>query len=168
MYYETSDIQKILNEIKQKYNVPLIYYIKKDMPTEKEVNHFREEVITSTAVLQIIDEIQTQLKGIEKVNHSDFSLDVPTQCSDCFAKRSNGICLVCAFTGDLSESGFYQKYGIMEHCPFLTRKQIYDLAYDFMINRFELLHQELIDEYDEEIKENIKKRFDSMWSDNID
>ena len=175
IYYEDSDINNILETIKQKYVnessfVP--FEISEPEDIEKNVNSFRFQMFSSILISSILHEIQIELRNVAKQHYSDFSLDVPTKCDNCFAKRNNGVCWVCAFTGDLSESGFYQKYGIMENCPFLTQKQVDDLAYDFVQNHFNLSHQEIIDDLDNDlsnkIKTRIRERFEEIWGDEAD
>ena len=171
MYYKDSDIQHILDNIKKRYlerpDYRTPFGLNNSQAIEKNVNLYREKLISFIVASKILEDIQNELENVEKPAYDDFSLDVPTQCDNCFAQRANGICWVCAFTGDLSESGFYQKYGIMENCPFLTQKQVDDLAYDFIKNDFEMLHQENVNELDNQLREEIKKQiqehFEDIW-----
>lgn len=178
MYYKDSDIKNILDDIRKRYLIgqilqkPAPFGLADDKAIEDNVNYYRSQLINHIVVSSILDEIQARLKHFEHPAPDDFSLDVPTKCDGCFAQRANNICWVCAFTGDLSESGFYEKYGIMENCPFLTQKQVDDLAYEFIQNRFETLHQQIIDDLDnelnEKIKQSIQERFEEIWGDKSD
>ena len=172
MYYKQSDIEKILKNIKDKYTenkeIILLPFGQNNISgIEQNVKYYRIQLMKAQIASDIIKTIKDELYHIGISSYDDFSLDVPTKCDGCFAQRANGICWVCAFTGDLSESGFYQKYGIMENCPFLTQKQVDDLAYDFVKNQFEMLHQENVDDLDEQFREEIKAcirdRFEEIW-----
>lgn len=172
MYYKASDIHQILEDIKEKYSIKDSYEFDKNLTPDENIDNFRFQIIRAYIIPQILMDINQKLNKIEKTSYNDFSLDIPTKCDNCFALRTNGVCHVCAFTGDLSESGFYQKYGLMEHCPFLTQKQVDNLAYDFIKKHFNESHQNIVDDVNDELRKKIelelRNSFNSYWGERTD
>ena len=77
------------------------------------------------------------------------------------------MCWICAFTGDMSDSGFFQKYNVMENCPFLTQKKIEDLAYDFLREIISSSYQDFVNDLDDDwrdrMRANIQQSMDSLF-----
>ena len=110
MIYDKKDVDAILDYIQKQYGMSSVYHINTDKSIAENTQEMSYQLIKAVVAFDILKQIKDRLQDIEKVDISRSSLDIPTQCNNCFAKRDNGVCWVCAFTGDMSESGFFQKY----------------------------------------------------------
>ena len=67
----------------------------------------------------------------------------------------------------MSESGFFQKYDVMENCPFLTQKKIDDLTYDFLHEIISSSYQDFVNDLDDDwrdrVRVNIQQSMDSLF-----
>ena len=167
MIYDKKDVDAILDYIKKRYGLSSVYHIDTNKSIAENTQDMSYQLIKAVVAFDILDQIKEKLQDVEKIDIDNSSLDIPTKCSDCFAKRDNGMCWVCAFTGDMSESGFFQKYDIMENCPFLTQKKIDDLAYDFLHEIMSSSYQDFIDDLNEDwrnkIRISIQQSMDSLY-----
>lgn len=157
MIYNKKDVDNILENIEKQYDLSTIYHIDPKLSVHKNANLMSHQMMTAIIVSDILYNIRKYLKDIEQPDAFSSSLDIPTECHNCFAKRDNGICWVCAFTGDMSESGFFQKYNVMENCPFLTQKRIDDLAYNFLQEIASSSYQDFINDLDNDWRDKIRK-----------
>lgn len=169
MIYRKEDVNEILENIEKQYDLSTIYHIDPSLSVQKNANIMSQQMMKAMIVSDILSQIKKSLIKIQQPDALTSSLDVPTKCSDCFAKRDNGICWVCAFTGDMSESGFFQKYNVMENCPFLTQKRIDDLAYNFLQEVISSSYQDFIDDLDndwrDKMRKSIQESIDSLFGD---
>lgn len=169
MIYDKKDIDKILIDIEMQYGLSNVYHIDTTQSIEKNTKAMSYQMMATMIASDILSQIKQKLAEIEQIDVFNSSLDIPTKCSNCFAKRDNGICWICAFTGDMSESGFFQKYDIMENCPFLTQKKIDDLAYDFLHEFVASSYQEFADDLDsdwrDKTRKSIQESIDSLFGD---
>lgn len=164
MYYKTSDIHQILRDTEEKYIADKVYYVNDDLSINDNVEKLRIQLIRESVVLDVLKYINQRLDQIIDVPSSeDFCLDIPSQCDDCFALRTNGICGTCAFTGDLSESGFYSRFGIMENCPFLTPRKIDELTYDFIRENFDSVYQQEVLDMDMDFRTKIHESLQKIF-----
>lgn len=169
MIYDKKDIDRILENIEKQYDLSTIYHMDPKLSVQKNANLMSHQMMTAIIVSDILHNIRKSLSDVQQPDAFSSSLDVPTKCSNCFAKRDNGICWVCAFTGDMSESGFFQKYDVMENCPFLTQKRIDDLAYNFLQEVISSSYQDFIDDLDndwrDKMRKSIQESIDSLFGD---
>lgn len=154
--YKAQDIDEILDDIEKQYDLSTIYRIDPSLSVQKNANIMSQQMMKAMVVSDVLNQIRKKLYDIEQLDESTLSLDIPTKCDDCFARRDNGICWVCAFTGDVSESGFFQKYNIMENCPFLSQKMIDDLTYNLLQEVAVASYQDFVDDLDEDWRNKIK------------
>lgn len=169
MMYDKKDIDMILDNIEKQYDLSTIYHMNPRLSIQENTELMSHQMITAIVVSDILSQIKTDLNDIQQPDAFTSSLDIPTKCNDCFAKRDNGICWVCAFTGDMSESGFFQKYNVMENCPFLTQKRIDDLAYNFLQEVISSSYQDFIDDLDndwrDKMRKSIQESIDNLFGD---
>ena len=170
MMYKVQDVYRILDNIAKEYDLSNTAYVCDTTSSlEQNIVMMVEQNITKHVVMELLQQIKDELQHIEQIDASDYALDVPTKCENCFARRDNGVCWVCAFTGDISESGFFAKYNVMEHCPFLIQKYIDDLAYDIIREKTNMIYQEIVDDLDnnwrETIRHNIRRSLDRFCGD---
>ena len=167
MIYDKKDVDAILDYIQKQYGMSSVYHINTDKSIAENTQEMSYQLIKAVVAFDILKQIKDRLQDIEKVDISRSSLDIPTQCNNCFAKRDNGICWVCAFTGDMSDSGFFQKYDVMENCPFLTQKKIDDLTYDFLHEIISSSYQDFVNDLDDDwrdrVRVNIQQSMDSLF-----
>lgn len=173
MIYDKKDVDAILEYIRKQYSLASVYHINTDKSITENAQEMSYQMIKAVVAFDVLSQIKTKLQDIEKQDPNHSSLDIPTQCDNCFAKRDNGICWVCAFTGDVSDSGFFQRYEVMENCPFLTQKKIDDLAYNFVHEIISSSYQDFIndlnDDWRSQIRKNIQQSIDSLLGDdNLD
>lgn len=157
MIYDKKDIDEILADIEMQYGLSNIYHININKSIEDNTKAMSYQMMTEAIATSILSKIRQKLEDVEQIDIFSSSLDIPTKCANCFAKRDNGICWVCAFTGDISESGFFQKYEIMENCPFLTKKNIDDLAYNFLQDFVASSYQEFVDDLENDWRDKMSK-----------
>lgn len=169
MIYDKKDVDMILDNIEKQYDLSTVYHINPRLSVQENNDLMSHQMLTAIIVSNILSQIRGDLNKIQQPDALTSSLDIPTQCSNCFAKRDNGICWVCAFTGDMSESGFFQKYNVMENCPFLTQKRIDDLAYNFLQEVISSSYQDFIDDLDndwrDKMKKSIQESIDNLFGD---
>ena len=169
MIYKKKDVDKILEEIEQRENLSSTYNIDTSQSVMHNIQALSYQMLKAEIVSSMIREIQYKLKEVEQTDVTNSSLDIPTQCDNCFAKRDNSICWVCAFTGDMSESGFFQKYGVMENCPFLTQKRVDDFTYNLLQEVVSSSYQDYIDDLDNDwynkIRSNLQQSIDNFFGD---
>lgn len=167
MIYDKKDVDAILDYIQNQYGLSSVYHIDANKSIAENTQDMSYQLIKAVVAFDILKQIREKLQDIEKVDVGHSSLDVPTRCNDCFAKRDNGICWVCAFTGDMSESGFFQKYDVMENCPFLTQKKIDDLTYEILHEIISSSFQDFVDDLNDDwrnkIRINIQQSMDSLF-----
>ena len=167
MIYDKKDVDAILDYIQKQYGMSSVYHINTDKSIAENTQEMSYQLIKAVVAFDILKQIKDRLQDIEKIDISRSSLDIPTQCNNCFAKRDNGVCWVCAFTGDMSDSGFFQKYDVMENCPFLTQKKIDDLTYDFLHEIISSSYQDFIDDLDDDwrdrVRINIQQSMDDLF-----
>lgn len=169
MIYDKKDVDAILDYIQKEYGMSSVYHINTDKSIAENTQEMSYQLIKAVVAFDILKQIKDKLQDIEKIDINHSSLDVPTRCDGCFARRDNGICWVCAFTGDMSDSGFFQKYDVMENCPFLTQKRIDDLAYNFLQEVVSSSYQDFIDDLDNDwrnkMRKSIQESIDSLFGD---
>lgn len=169
MIYDKKDVDAILDYIQKEYGMSSVYHINTDKSIAENTQEMSYQLIKAVVAFDILKQIKDKLQDIEKIDINHSSLDVPTRCDGCFARRDNGICWVCAFTGDMSDSGFFQKYDVMENCPFLTQKRIDDLAYNFLQEVVSSSYQDFIDDLDndwrDKVRKSIQESLDSLFGD---
>lgn len=169
MIYDKKDVDAILDYIKKQYSLSSVYYIDTNKSISENTQDMSYQLIKAVVAFDILDQIREKLQDIEKIDIDHSSLDIPTRCDECFAKRDNGICWVCAFTGDISDSGFFQQYDVMENCPFLTQKRIEDLTYQLLREAVSSSYQELTNEIDndwrDKMKKSIQESIDNLFGD---
>lgn len=169
MIYDKKDVDAILDYIQKEYGMSSVYHINTDKSIAENTQEMSYQLIKAVVAFDILKQIKDKLQDIEKIDINHSSLDVPTRCDGCFARRDNGICWVCAFTGDMSDSGFFQKYDVMENCPFLTQKRIDDLAYNFLQEVVSSSYQDFIDDLDndwrDKMRKSIQESIDSLFGD---
>lgn len=167
MIYDKKDVDAILDYIQKQYGMSSVYHINTDKSIAENTQEMSYQLIKAVVAFDILKQIKDRLQDIEKIDISRSSLDIPTQCNNCFAKRDNGVCWVCAFTGDMSESGFFQKYDVMENCPFLTQKKIDDLTYDFLHEVISSSYQDFVNDLDDDwrdrVRINIQQSMDNLF-----
>lgn len=167
MIYDKKDVDAILDYIQKEYGMSSVYHINTDKSIAENTQEMSYQLIKAVVAFDILKQIKDRLQDIEKIDINHSSLDVPTRCDGCFARRDNGICWVCAFTGDMSESGFFQKYDVMENCPFLTQKKIDDLTYDFLREEISSSYQDFVNDLDDDwrdrIRVSIQQSMDSLF-----
>lgn len=167
MIYDKKDVDAILDHIQKQYGMSSVYHINTDKSIAENTQEMSYQLIKAVVAFDILKQIKDRLQDIEKIDINHSSLDVPTRCDGCFARRDNGICWVCAFTGDMSDSGFFQKYDVMENCPFLTQKKIDDLTYDFLHEIISSSYQDFINDLDDDwrdrIRVSIQQSMDSLF-----
>ena len=167
MIYDKKDVDAILDYIQKQYGMSSVYHINTDKSIAENTQEMSYQLIKAVVAFDILKQIKDRLQDIEKIDISRSSLDIPTQCNNCFAKRDNGVCWVCALTGDMSDSGFFQKYDVMENCPFLTQKKIDDLTYDFLHEIISSSYQDFIDDLDDDwrdrVRINIQQSMDDLF-----
>ena len=169
MIYDKKDVDAILDYIQKQYSLSSVYHIDTNKSITENTQDMSYQLIKAIVAFDILDQIREKLQDIEKIDINHSSLDVPTRCDGCFARRDNGVCWVCAFTGDMSESGFFQKYDVMENCPFLTQKKIDDLTYEFLHEVISSTYQDFIDDLDNDwrkkIKKSVQESIDNLFGD---
>lgn len=167
MIYDKKDVDSILDYIKKQYSLSSVYHIDTNKSIAENTQDMSYQLIKAVVAFDILDQIKEKLQDVEKIDIGRSSLDIPTQCDECFAKRDNGVCWICAFTGDMSDSGFFQKYNVMENCPFLTQKKIEDLAYDFLREIISSSYQDFVNDLDDDwrdrMRANIQQSMDSLF-----
>lgn len=167
MIYDKKDVDAILDYIQKEYGMSSVYHINTDKSIAENTQEMSYQLIKAVVAFDILKKIKDRLQDIEKIDINHSSLDVPTRCDECFARRDNGICWVCAFTGDMSDSGFFQKYDVMENCPFLTQKKIDDLTYDFLHEIISSSYQDFVNDLDDDwrdrIRVSIQQSMDSLF-----
>lgn len=169
MIYDKKDVDAILDYIQKQYSLSSVYHIDTNKSIAENTQDMSYQLTKATVAFDILDQIREKLRDIEKIDIGCSSLDIPTRCDGCFARRDNGVCWVCAFTGDMSESGFFQKYDVMENCPFLTQKKIDDLTYEFLHEVISSTYQDFIDDLDndwrDKMKKSIQESIDNLFGD---
>lgn len=169
MIYDKKDVDAILDYIKKQYSLSSVYHIDTNKSIAENTQDMSYQLIKAVVAFDILDQIKEKLQDVEKIDIGRSSLDIPTRCDGCFARRDNGVCWVCAFTGDISDSGFFQQYDVMENCPFLTQKRIEDLTYHLLREAVSSSYQELTNEIDNDwhkrIKASVQKTIDDLFGD---
>lgn len=169
MIYDKKDVDAILDYIQKQYGLSSVYHIDANKSIAENTQDMSYQLTKAVVAFDILDKIREKLQDIEKIDIGHSSLDIPTRCDECFARRDNGVCWICAFTGDISESGFFQKYDVMENCPFLTQKKIDDLTYNLLHEVVSSSYQDFIDDLDndwrDKLKQSIQQSIDSLFGD---
>lgn len=167
MMCKVSDVEEL---IKKARDIPIKTRNTGDV--EQDVFNAVYKIIAEDVVDEVCDYMEFGLRHLERVHTPDsHSLDIPTKCDGCFAQRSNGTCWYCAFTGDTSETGFFQKYKVMENCPFIGAKMdvyIAEHARNNMYKWYKDFVEKTDEEWEQEQKHMIIQKLSKLWDEQND